>query len=43
MGREIKFSLNHRGFTPFFDSVELQCEVIGNIHENPELLEAQSE
>ena len=32
------FSLKHNGFTPFFESVELSCDVIGNIHENPELL-----
>ena len=33
------FSFKHVGFTPFFDSVELQCEIVGNIHDNPELLE----
>ena len=32
------FSLKHTGFTPFFESVNLSCEIIGNIPENPELL-----
>jgi hypothetical protein len=33
------FSFNHTGFTPFFDSVELRCEVIGNIYEDKHLIE----
>jgi uncharacterized phage protein (TIGR01671 family) len=27
------FSIKHLGFTPFFDSINLSCEIIGNIHE----------
>ena len=27
------FSIEHVGFTPFFDSINMSCEIIGNIHE----------